>query len=165
MAGQKIASLCSAQNSRCISYQILKTLITEKDARKEINPVMVTALKSPIFCPVMKSRMMKAKAFLKDIAESYGYKNDTESSVIQKDTHYKQLLLLRERAEKEKKIKKKKVFFCQDSIYKKFYRLLKEGYTVKEAKRLLMAEYKINRNMLNRDLTEIQKYFEKNDSK
>ncbi len=108
---------------------------------------------------------MKAKAFLKDIAESYGYKNDTESSVIQKDTHYKQLLLLRERAEKEKKIKKKKVFFCQDSIYKKFYRLLKEGYTVKEAKRLLMAEYKINRNMLNRDLTEIQKYFEKNDSK
>ena len=79
---------------------------------------MVTALKSPIFCPVMKSRMMKAKAFLKDIAESYGYKNDTESSVIQKDTHYKQLLLLRERAEKEKKIKKKGVLLPGFNIQK-----------------------------------------------
>lgn len=107
-------------------------------------------------------------AFEKYIAESYGCvadQNDIESSVIQKDIHYKRLLLLKERAEKENKIKKRMVFMRQYSIYKRLYCLLEEGHTVKEAKRLLITEYKISRNMLNRDLTEIREYFEKNDSK
>ncbi len=102
-------------------------------------------------------------AFEKYIAESYesmaGW-NDVESSVIQKDIHYKRLLLLKQRAENENKAKKRMVFMRQYSIYKRLYHLFEEGHTVKEAKRRLMTEYKISKNMLNRDLTELREYFD-----
>ncbi len=108
----------------------------------------------PIFMPISSDPTDRGGIELPDISTP-----DTLSSVTNKDIVFKYITLLRERAEEApENSKKRKKLMRQYLVATRFYQLLTEEYSEKEAKSHLKKEYS-SRSTFNRDFTDIKKFF------
>jgi hypothetical protein len=88
--------------------------------------------------------------------------NNTKLIVEHKDSVFHFIKLLKERAEEaEAGSKKREKFMRQYSMFREFYKFLKDNPVAEKPKREFMKKHRITKNMFDRDFKEIREYVKK----